>query len=74
MTIQALGPRILVVLNGQLMIDINLDDWTEAHKNPDGSKNKFDLAYKDLPRKGFLGFQDHGFAVEYRNLKIKELN
>jgi sugar phosphate isomerase/epimerase len=74
MTIQAVGPMILVVLNGQRMIDMNLDNWTEAHKNPDGSENKFDVAYKDLPREGFLGFQDHGFAVEYRNLKIKELN
>ncbi len=42
------------------------------HKNPDGSPNKFDVAY-ELPRSGFIGLQDHGTKVWYRNLKIKEL-
>ncbi len=74
MTIIAAGPKIQVILNELPMIEMNLDDWTEAGKNPDGSNNKFTIAYKDLPRSGFLGFQDHGFSVAYRNLKIKELN
>ena len=52
---------------------MDLDQWTEANKNPDGSKNKFGTAYKDMPRKGFIGLQDHGNAVWYRNIKIKEL-
>ncbi len=73
MTICAKGSEIKAVLNHQPVLDINLDDWTEAHKNPDGTQNKFDIAYKDLPRKGWIGFQDHGFAVWYRNIKIKEL-
>lgn len=74
MTVQALGPYVTVLLNGHQVVDINLDDWKEAHKNPDGSANKFDVAYRDLPREGFLGFQDHGFPVWYRNLRIKPLN
>lgn len=75
MTIWAQGPKIKVALNNRMIIDVNLDDWTEAGRNPDGSRNKFDIAYKDLPRMGFLGFQDHrdGTKVWYRNLKIKEL-
>jgi len=73
MTILATGPVIRVFLNYQPMIEMNLEDWTQPHQNPDGSKNKFDVAYKDLPREGFIGFQDHGFPVEYRNLKIREL-
>ncbi|NLK40862.1 MAG: DUF1080 domain-containing protein [Planctomycetes bacterium] len=75
MTIWAQGPKIKVALNNQVIVDVNLNDWTEAGKNPDGSRNKFDIAYKDLPRSGFLGFQDHrdGSHVWYRNLKIKEL-
>ena len=72
-TIKAQGSYVSVVLNGEQIIDINLDDWPEAHKNPDGTKNKFDIAYKDLPRKGFIGLQDHGSKVWYRNIKIKEL-
>lgn len=74
MTIVASGPAIQVILNGQPVIEMNLNDWTEAGKNPDGSNNKFNIAYKDLPPEGFLGFQDHGYPIEYRNLKIKECN
>lgn len=75
MTIRAQGSQIQVRLNNQQIIDINLNEWKEAGKNPDGSNNKFNIAYKDLPRKGFLGLQDHrdGTKVLYRNVKIKEL-
>lgn len=73
MTIKAMDSKISVVLNHQSVLDIDLNDWEEAHKNPDGTKNKFNIAYKDLPREGWLGFQDHGFPVWYRNVKIKEL-
>ena len=73
MTITAKSSKICVVLNNQPILDIDLDDWTEPHKNPDGTKNKFGIAYKDLPREGWIGFQDHGFPVWYRNIKIKEL-
>jgi sugar phosphate isomerase/epimerase len=74
MTITASGPQIGVILNGQAVLDVNLNDWTQAGKNPDGSNNKFtDIAYKDLPREGWIGFQDHGYPVWYRNVKIKEL-
>lgn len=76
LTVWAQGPHLKAVLNNQLVWEINLDDWKEAGKNPDGSSNKFsNIAYKDLPRQGFLGFQDHGdgSTVSYRNIKIKEL-
>jgi hypothetical protein len=73
MTIVASGPGISVVLNNTPVLAIDLDDWKEAGKNPDGTKNKFDVAYKDLPREGWIGFQDHGFPIYYRNIKIKEL-
>ena len=76
LTIWAKGSSIKALLNNQLILDINLDDWKEAGKNPDGTNNKFgDIAYKDLPREGFLGFQDHGdgSTVSYRNVKIKEM-
>jgi hypothetical protein len=60
-----------VKLNGETIVEANLDDWTEAGKNPDGSKNKYVIAYKGLIRKGFIGLQDHGGKVWYRNIKIK---
>jgi sugar phosphate isomerase/epimerase len=73
MTICARGSEIKAVLNNQPILDINLNDWTEAHENPDGTANKFDIAYKDLPREGWIGLQDHGFNVWYRNIKIQPL-
>ncbi len=73
LTILARGSTLQVAMNSEEIIKINLDNWPEAHKNPDGSPNKFDVAYKDLPRSGFIGLQDHGAKLSYRNLKIKEL-
>jgi len=74
MTIRANGPAVEIVLNNEPIIAIILDEWTEAGRNPDGSGNKFTVAYKDLPRKGFIGFQDHrdGTKVWYRNIRVKE--
>jgi len=73
MTILANDSKICVMMNNQPIQEIDLNDWPEAHKNPDGTNNKFDIAYKDLPRKGWVGFQDHGTLVWYRNIKIREL-
>jgi len=72
MTIIANDSKICVIMNNQPIQEIDLNDWPQAHKNPDGTNNKFDIAYKDLPRKGWIGFQDHGNIVWYRNIKIKE--
>ncbi len=74
MTITAEANKIYVVMNGEKIIDMDLNLWTEPHKNPDGTPNKFNTAYKDMPRVGHIGFQDHGDLVWYRNIKIKPLN
>ncbi len=74
MTITAEANKIYVVMNGEEIIDMDLDQWTEPHKNPDGTPNKFNTAYRDMPRAGHIGFQDHGDPVWYRNIKIKPLN
>lgn len=73
MTITATDSKIRAILNHQLTLNIDLEKWTEPHKNPDGTKNKFDIAYKNLPLKGWIGFQDHGQNVWFRNIRIKEL-
>lgn len=67
------GPRLQAVMNGLVIINMNLDDWKEAGRNPDGSPNKFRTAYKDMPRAGHIGFQDHGGGIWYRNIRIKPL-
>ena len=73
-TITCQGPRISVVLNGQTVSEANLDQWTEARKSPDGTVNKFDKPLKDFARTGYLGLQDHGTPVWYRNIRIRPLN
>lgn len=72
-TITCRGSTISVVFNGQLVSEANLDLWTEAGKNPDGTPNKFIKPLKNFARTGYLGFQDHGTPVWYRNIRIKPL-
>ena len=60
-------------VNGKQVIDVNIDHWKEPNKNPDGSKNKFKTALKDLPRSGHFGLQYHGQPVWFRNIKVTPL-
>jgi hypothetical protein len=74
MTITAFGPKITIVLNGTEVSTINLDEWNEPGKRPDGSSHKFDdVAIGKLPRTGYIGFQDHGSNCWFKNIKIKYL-
>jgi hypothetical protein len=64
---------ITVVLNGERVLQMDLDRWTEPHKNPDGTPNKYRKALRDFAREGHIGLQDHGRPVWYRNIRIKRL-
>ena len=67
------GPLIEVELNGEKVSSMNTDQFEKAGVNPDGSKNKFKFAWKDLPKKGHIGFQDHGHQVWFKDVKIRVL-
>ena len=67
------GSRITVEMNGELVSEADLEQWKDAHQNPDGSENKFSRPLKDFARAGYIGLQDHGSWVAYRNIRIKEL-
>jgi hypothetical protein len=50
--------RIKLIYNGEEVLDVDLS------KNPDMMKR---------PKRGFIGLQNHGSAVEFRRVDIKEL-
>jgi hypothetical protein len=51
------GNQLKVELNGEQIIDLELDK----------------SAIKDRPPEGYIGFQDEAKPVQYRNVRIKEL-
>ncbi len=67
------GNTLTVVLNGEELNKVNLDEWKDAGHNPDGTANKFTKAYKDMARSGRIGLQDHGTPIEFRNLLVERL-
>lgn len=65
--------RIEIVLNGQKVTTMDFDEWSEINQRPDGTPHKFDVAYRDHPRKGYIGLQDHGSDCWYRNIKLQPI-
>lgn len=78
MTLTAQGQKISVVLNGEVVNEIDLMQWTDGKFNPDGSEKPEWLQGKpwsEMPRKGRIGFQGRhaGAGIEFRNLKLLRL-
>ncbi len=71
--IACLGSRIEVALNGEPVTRADLDLFTRPGVRPDGSTHKFDVAWKDHPRRGYIGLQDHGSPCWFKNIKLKPL-
>lgn len=67
------GGKITVELNGEVVTRADLDEFTKPNLRPDGSMHKFDIAYKDHPRTGYIGLQDHGSPCWFKNVKLKPL-
>ncbi len=77
MTIYARGPRIVVLLNGEVSADMDMRKWTSANRNLDGSEAPpwLSRAPAELPSKGRIGLQGkHGSAtIEFRNIRWRPL-
>lgn len=65
--------QISVELNGVEVTRTDLDQWTIANKRPDGTDHKFDVIYKDHPRRGYIGLQDHGSDIWFKDIKLLRL-
>jgi hypothetical protein len=64
---------IEVELNDELVTRSDLDKFAKPNQRPDGSAHKFDVAYKDQPRRGYIGLQDHGSPCWFKNIKLRPL-
>ena len=64
---------ISVNLNAKDVNRMDLDQFIAPYQRPDGSRHKFDHVFKDRPRKGYIGLQDHGADCWYKNVKLKPL-
>ena len=70
--------HIDVTVNGEAVASMDTNDFDKPGVCPDGKKHKYKLngeprAVKDFAKKGYLGFQDHGNKVWYKNVKLLEL-
>jgi len=77
--IRCFGPSINVKVNGEDVAAMNCDEFDQPGICPDGKKHKYKLngeprAIKDFARAGYLGFQDHGHKVWYKNVKLLKLD
>ena len=73
MEIRCEGPVVSVSVNGEKVTSINCDAWDQPGKRLDGSSHKFGKSIKDFPREGYIGLQDHGHDVWFKNVKLREL-
>lgn len=72
-TLKCEGTRMICAINGVQVFNVDVNDWPEAGKNPDGTPNKFKVAIKDKPRTGFIGLQNHGQVVWFKHIRVKNI-
>ena len=76
-TITCFDEHIWVMLNGELIIEMDMSLWTSAKTNPDGSAIPpwLNKPLAELPTLGRIGFQGKhaGAPIWFRKMKIKEL-
>ena len=63
MQITVRGPKVVIKLNGNTIVDGRLDEHADAEKAHPGI----------LRKTGYIGLQSHSDEVAFRNIQIKEL-
>ena len=63
MVIECRGPRVRVAVNGQKVIDTDMSFYSYKY-----------AAHPGLTRRsGYIGLQNHGSRIEFRNIRLREL-
>ncbi len=65
MTIKAVQNQVGIYVNGILIIEADLDEYTKSTTDA--------LPLKERPRSGYLGFQNYDGLIEYANVRVKRL-
>jgi len=77
-TVTCKDKMIYVMLNGLMVTEMNMDLWTSATKNPDGTDipSWLSTPFAELPTHGHIGLQGKhaGAPIFFRNIKIKVLD
>jgi len=77
-TVTCKDKMIYVMLNGLMVTEMNMDLWTSATKNPDGTDipSWLSTPFAELPTHGNVGLQGKhaGAPIYFRNIKIEELD
>jgi hypothetical protein len=61
-------------LNGEVVNDVDFDKFDKPGKRPDGSDHKFGTSFKEFPKRGRIGLQDHGSDIWFKNIKLLPLD
>ena len=70
MVLTADGSKVTEVMNDELTMQADLSQWTEAGENPDGSPNKFERPFCEMMAPGYIGLQDHGGNIWFKDLEL----
>lgn len=78
--IRAIGDRITVTVNGQVVTDCNIREACKGHNvAPDGgTNNPYTVDHQNHPglfnKDGYISFCGHGAGVQFRNVRILDLS
>lgn len=59
MRIRCKGDQVTITLNGEKVVDADMNAYDDL---------------KGRPRKGYIGLQNHGSGLEFRNVRLKKLD
>lgn len=78
--IRAVGDRITVTVNGRVILDGNIREACQGYNvAPDGTnKNPYTVDHRNHPglfnKKGHIGLLGHGAGIQFRNLRVLDLD